>query len=110
MTWVRLNVGGQTFEASLETLIKFPMSELAKMFQSESDEDQNLMTTGEKVNTNNNVYNLDLDPQAFSVVLSWLRYEDKHLPLYLCCQVRSLVSACRPHHSSGQSHGGEARP
>lgn len=87
MTWVRLNVGGQTFEASLETLIKFPMSELAKMFQSESDEDQNLMTTGEKVNTNNNVYNLDLDPQAFSVVLSWLRYgvlslpADLHTPL-----------------------------
>ena len=80
MTWVKLNVGGEVFETSLETvqsvIRKFPASKLAKMFESEVVEDSSLKMTGEEdinVNTNNNIYNLDLDPKPFSIVLSWLR-------------------------------------
>jgi len=74
MTWVKLNVGGEMFETSLETVYrKFPKSKLGQMFESE-DINQLKMTGEANFNTNNNIYNLDLDPQPFSVVLSWLRY------------------------------------
>ena len=74
-TWIKLNVGGQLFETSLETLVrKCPQSKLARMFESSTTEDQLMMTGEEEINTtNNNVHNLDMDPQAFSAVLNWLR-------------------------------------
>ena len=62
------------FETSLETLVrKCPQSKLARMFESHTSEDQLMLTREEEINTNNNVHNLDMDPQAFSVVLTWLR-------------------------------------
>ena len=62
------------FETSLETLVrKSPQSKLARMFESNTAEDQLMLTGDEEINTNNNVHNLDMDPQAFSVVLNWLR-------------------------------------
>ena len=54
--WIKMKVGGQMFETSLETVIKYPDSKLAAMFQTERE-----------------IFNLDLDPQYFSVILSWLR-------------------------------------
>ena len=74
MAWIKLNVGGQLFETSLETLVKrCPQSKLARMFESNTAEDQLMMIGEEEINTNNNVHNLDQDPQAFAVVLNWLR-------------------------------------
>ena len=74
MSWIKLNVGGQVFETSLDTLVrKYPQSKLARMFESNQTEDQLMLTGEEEMATNNNVHNLDLDPQAFSVVLNWLR-------------------------------------
>ena len=73
-TWIKLNVGGQLFETSLETLVrKCPQSKLARMFESSATDDQLMLTGEEEINTNNNVHNLDMDPQSFSVVLTWLR-------------------------------------
>ena len=72
MTWIKLNVGGTMFETSRETLLKFPKSKLAELFKFDSEYDQ-VMVSGEEEITNNNVYNVDLDPTYFSVVLSWLR-------------------------------------
>ena len=74
MSWIKLNVGGQVFETSLDTLVrKYPQSKLARMFETNPAEDQLMLTGEEEITTNNNVHNLDLDPQAFSVVLNWLR-------------------------------------
>ena len=65
--WIRINVGGQVFETSLQTVTKFPESKLARMFSSEMEDEDVMMTKETK-----DVY-LDLDPQCFSSVLTWLR-------------------------------------
>ena len=54
--WVKINAGGQLFETSLKTLTKYPDSKLASMFKTERE-----------------IFNIDLEPQYFSVILSWLR-------------------------------------
>ena len=56
--WLKLNVGGEMFETTRETLTKFPDSQLAKMVKS---------------NKNNDALCLDLDPEYFRPVLNWLR-------------------------------------
>ena len=60
MAWLKLNVGGEMFETTRETLTKFPDSQLAKMVESLKDEE---------------VLRLDLDPEYFRPVLNWLRLE-----------------------------------
>lgn len=65
-SWVKINVGGQVFETSLETVTKYPSSKLAAMFQQERE-----------------IFTLDLDPQYFRVILSWLRYEVLSVPASL---------------------------
>lgn len=64
--WIQINCGGQVFETSLKTVTKFPNSKLAGMFRTEA---------GAEVERT-----LDLDPQYFSVVLTWLRYGILSLP------------------------------
>ena len=59
MSWVKLNVGGEIFETTRETLTKFPDSRLAEMVNSTKKEDD--------------VLRLDLDPEYFPPVLNWLR-------------------------------------
>ena len=58
MSWVKLNVGGEVIETTMETLTKFPDSQLAEMVNSSKNED---------------VFRLDLDPEYFRPVLNWLR-------------------------------------
>ena len=69
MIWVKLNVGGQTFETQLRTVTKFPDSELAKIFggagAGDNDGDVDMVR---------DVYNIDCDPECFRVILQWLRY------------------------------------
>ena len=55
--WLKINVGGQVFETSLKTVTKYPNSKLASMFKTERE-----------------MFTIDLEPQYFSVILSWLRY------------------------------------
>ena len=85
MTWVRLNVGGEKMETSLNTMTKYPDSQLAKMFLSDQEN-----TSTEAMETTENpassaegmgredlssvVYNIDCDPKSFKLILSWLRY------------------------------------
>ena len=59
--WVILNVGGHRMETSLSTVTKYSDSVLAKKFLDD-------VPTVEKV------YNLDCDPTAFNIILTWLRY------------------------------------
>ena len=59
MSWVKLNVGGEIFETTRETLNKFPDSRLAEMVNSSKKDDD--------------VLRLDLDPNYFHPVLNWLR-------------------------------------
>ena len=67
--WIKINVGGQVFETSLQTVTKFPESKLAKMFSSETGDEDVMMTKETKD------FYLDLDPQSFSSVLTWLRWD-----------------------------------
>lgn len=67
--WVRLNVGGQMLETSLSTVTKYQDSVLAKMFLDAQD-----------VPSIDKVYNIDCDPSAFKVILSWLRLDVLTIP------------------------------
>jgi len=64
--WVKLNVGGQLFHTTSTTLLSWPDSILAKMFDPESG--------FAPPYSENGVYFLDADPKYFSVILNWLRY------------------------------------
>jgi len=64
--WVKLNVGGQLFHTTLTTLLTWPDSLLAKMFESESG--------FAPPYSENGVYFLDSNPKYFAVILDWLRY------------------------------------
>ena len=55
--WVELNVGGEIFWATIETLTKFPNSKLAEF----------LMVPYPKQ------IPIDIDPVYFRAVLNWLR-------------------------------------
>ena len=57
MSWVKLNVGGEMFETTTETLTKFPDSRLAELVNSNKED----------------VLRLDLDPECFRHVLNYLR-------------------------------------
>ena len=62
-----LDVGGRRFKTTLTTLTRFPNSTLAKMFQKDSGvAPASINSEGE--------YFLDSDPETFSVILNWLRY------------------------------------
>ena len=65
MSWVKLNVGGHTFETQLSTVTKYPDSELAKIFGAR-DVDGDVDMVRE-------VYNIDCDPDCFKIILQWLR-------------------------------------
>ena len=60
MSWVRLNVGGEIFETTRETLARFPGSKLAKMVSA-------------SLNNKDQVVRLDIDPLYFRPILGWLR-------------------------------------
>ena len=60
MSWQKLNVGGEMFETTRETLTKFPNSRLAEMVNSVNKDD---------------VLRLDRDPEYFRPILNWLRLE-----------------------------------
>ena len=62
--WIKINCGGQVFETNLETVTKFPHSKLAAMFSAEA---------GAEVDMGEDLYKLDLEPQCFGAVLTWLR-------------------------------------
>jgi len=85
MTWVRLNVGGEKMETSLNTMTKYPDSQLAKMFLSDQENiNTEAMETTEnpassaeglvREDLSSVVYNIDCDPKSFKLILSWLRY------------------------------------
>ena len=57
MSWVKLNVGGEMFETTTETLTKFPDSLLAELVNSNKED----------------VLRLDLDLECFRHVLNYLR-------------------------------------
>ena len=61
MSWIKLNVGGEMFETTRETLTKFPNSRLAEMVNSTFN------------SSKDDVLRLDLDPEYFRPVLNWLR-------------------------------------
>ena len=48
----------------METVTKFPHSKLAAMFSTEA---------GAEVDMGEDLYKLDLEPQCFGAVLTWLR-------------------------------------
>ena len=58
MSWMKLNVGGEMFETTRETLTKFPDCRLAEMLNTSKTDD---------------VLRLDCDPEYFRPVLNWLR-------------------------------------
>lgn len=58
------------FETRLQTVTKYPSSKLAAMFKTERE-----------------IFTLDLDPQYFSVILSWLRYGVLSVPASLDCSL-----------------------
>lgn len=68
MNLVKLNVGGQILETKQETLIKYPESSLAKIFQQDpvSMQDDDAYT--------NKTFFIDSDPEYFKLVLTWLRF------------------------------------
>ena len=61
--WIKINCGGQVFETNLETVTKFPHSKLAAMFSAEARAEVDI----------GDLYELDLEPQCFGAVLTWLR-------------------------------------
>ena len=65
-------------ETTLATVTKYPDSVLAKMFvvEQEEEEDVMMMPHGD----NNNIYNIDCDPDTFRIILTWLRYMFAFLP------------------------------
>ena len=58
--WVELNVGGEIFLATIETLTKFPNSKLAEIAE--------MYNIGIRYDGL-----LDIDPVYFRAVLNWLR-------------------------------------
>ena len=67
--WVKLNVGGKLFETSLRTVTKYPDSVLAKIFDDNDEEDDDIKMTEEE----KGVCNIDCDPEVFKIILQWLR-------------------------------------
>lgn len=70
--WIKLNVGGQLFSTTRATLTSCPSSSLARMFQPNSK-------LSPCLTVDDGVFLMDVCPQAFSVILNWLRY--RHLML-----------------------------
>jgi len=67
LKWVELNVGGQIFLTTKQTLMSCPGSILAKMFDPESG--------FEAPYSRNGVFFIDADPNHFGIILNWLRYQ-----------------------------------
>jgi len=64
--WIKLNVGGQPFLTTLETILSCPDSVLSKMFDPESG--------FEPAHKENGVYFIDANPTYFGIILDWMRY------------------------------------
>jgi len=82
--WVTLDVGGRVISTYRSTLVSSPTSMLAKMFSPHS--------TLEPAKTHNGHYNIDTDPDIFTVILNWLRYQKVLLPTTLTNQSVSVVA------------------
>ena len=65
--WITLDVGGRIISTYRSTLVSRPNSALAKMFSNNS--------SLEPARTHNGHYRIDADPEIFSVILNWLRYQ-----------------------------------
>jgi len=65
-SWIKLNVGGQPFLTTMETILSCPDSVLSKMFDPESG--------FEPAHKENGVYFIDADPKYFGIILNWMRY------------------------------------
>ena len=63
---IKLNVGGETFLTTRSTLVSWPNSLLAKMFDPESDRPP------AAVAEDGGGYFLDVDARYFAVILEWL--------------------------------------
>ena len=85
MTWVKLNVGGVSFETRLSTVTKYPNSFLASIFQSDQIQNCDWAQDG--------VFMLGCDPACFGVVLSWLRYGELSLPAGVDHRLLGLTAA-----------------
>ena len=85
MTWVKLNVGGVSFETRLSTVTKYPNSYLASIFQ--SDQMQNCDSAQD------GAFLLDCDPDCFAVVLIWLRYGELCQPVGCDRRLLGLTAA-----------------
>lgn len=82
--WVTLDVGGRTISTYRSTLLSCPHSMLAKMFSVNS--------RMEPARTHNGHYSIDTDPDIFTVILNWLRYQKVLLPTTLTTQSVSVVA------------------
>eukprot|EP00092_Neocalanus_flemingeri_P001705 GFUD01001820.1.p1 GENE.GFUD01001820.1~~GFUD01001820.1.p1 ORF type:complete len:139 (+),score=38.53 GFUD01001820.1:69-485(+) len=82
--WVTLDVGGRLISTYRSTLLSSPHSVLAKMFSPNS--------SLEPAKTHNGHYSIDADPDIFSVILNWLRYQKVLLPTTLTCHSVSVVA------------------
>lgn len=65
--WIKLNVGGKPFLTTLDTLMTYPDSSLAKMFDPDSG--------FQPPYSENGVYFLNANPIFFGIILDWLRYK-----------------------------------
>jgi len=64
--WMRLDVGGKPFRTTRSTLVSYPGSLLANMFDPKSG--------FKPAYSENGIFYLDADPKYFGIILNWLRY------------------------------------
>jgi len=65
-------------ETTLATVTKYPDSILAKMFMVEQDQEEDVLMMPQ--GDNNNIYNIDCDPDTFRIILTWLRLDVVAIP------------------------------
>ncbi|VVD00251.1 unnamed protein product [Leptidea sinapis] len=68
--WISLNVGGKHFMTSRSTLLKEPLSMLARMFADEN----NLYLMNPSVKDGSGAYLIDRSPEYFEPILNYLRH------------------------------------
>ena len=68
---IKLNVGGQEFVTTRDTLTSCPGSRLSMVFD--------LNSTWSLAYCGNGVYFLDSDPKYFSIILNWLRHRQDQM-------------------------------
>jgi len=82
--WITLDVGGRIISTYRSTLVSRPNSALSKMFS--------INSSLEPARTHNGHYSIDADPEIFSVILNWLRYQKVLLPTNITKESVSVVA------------------